>query len=68
VRDGRRLAACEEKQEKGTPLFGRRSAHFCPQCGQFRAFEVTLFPAKKQAGDAFIGPKTGRCPQFGHFL
>lgn len=57
----------KEEQEKGATLFGRRSAHNCPQCGQFRAFGRTLFPAEKWACDAVVRNKSGKGPEIKAF-
>lgn len=57
----------KEEQEKGATLFERRSAHNCPQCGQFRAFGRTLFPAGKWACDAVVRNKSEKGPEIKAF-
>ena len=57
----------KEKQEKGATLFGRRSTHNCPQCGQFRAFGRTLFSAEKWACDAVVRDKSEKSPEIKAF-
>ena len=39
----RRLRGTKEKQEKALALSARQGGYFCPQCGQLRGRELTLF-------------------------
>ena len=37
------LRGTKEKQEKALALSARQGGYFCPQCGQLRGQELTLF-------------------------
>ena len=50
----RRKARDEEKQEKALALSVRQGKDFCPQCGQLRGRELTLFWRGSRPIDADI--------------